>query len=104
MVNLKRIKFVRREQGYTQPSSSLAGDQDRLYGKNVKNGPIFGSMETLSYIHLTLRNSFDSHEYGIAYGIELEGTCACAKKTPRQQYLMTWCQRVVPNDFPRDFG
>ena len=35
---------------------------------------------------------------------ELQGTCACANKTPRQQYLWTWCQSVVPNDFPRDFG
>ena len=64
VVNFKRINFVRREKGYTQPSSSLTGDQDRFYGKNVKNGPIFVSTETLSYIHLTLRTSFDSHEYG----------------------------------------
>ena len=23
---------------------------------------------------------------------------------PKQQYLRTWCQSVVPNDAPRDFG
>ena len=40
----------------------------------------------------------------IWYELELEETCACANKTPRQQYLWTWCQSVVPNDFPRDFG
>ena len=26
------------------------------------------------------------------------------KKIPRKQDLWTWCQRVVPNDVPRDFG
>ena len=35
---------------------------------------------------------------------ELELTCACANKIPRQQYLWTWCQSVVPNDVPQDFG
>ena len=30
--------------------------------------------------------------------------CACANKMPKQQYLWTWCQSVVPNDAPRDFG
>ena len=29
---------------------------------------------------------------------------ACASKIPKQQYLWTWCQSVVPNDAPRDFG
>ena len=32
------------------------------------------------------------------------GSCACANKIPKQQYLWTWCQSVVPNDAPRDFG
>ena len=57
--------------------------------------------KTLSYIHLTLGISFDSQEYGKK--LELEGTCACANKTSRQQYLWTWCQGVLPNDFPQDF-
>ena len=30
--------------------------------------------------------------------------CACANKIRKQQYLWTWCQSVVPNDAPRDFG
>ena len=30
--------------------------------------------------------------------------CACAYKVPIKQYLWKWCQSVVPNDFPRDFG
>ena len=32
------------------------------------------------------------------------GRCACAHKILKQQYLWTWCQSVVPNDAPRDFG
>ena len=35
---------------------------------------------------------------------EFQAMCACARKIPRQQYLWMWCQSVVPNDFPRDFG
>ena len=33
-----------------------------------------------------------------------QGSCVCANKIPKQQYLWTWCQGVVPNDAPRDFG
>ena len=36
--------------------------------------------------------------------VQLWGSCACANKIPKQQYLWTWCQSVVPNDAPRDFG
>ena len=36
--------------------------------------------------------------------LQFQGSCACANKTPKQQYLWTWCQSVVPNDAPRDFG
>ena len=28
----------------------------------------------------------------------------CANKMPMEQYLGKWCQDVVPNDVPRDFG
>ena len=37
-------------------------------------------------------------------GLLSYGNCACAKRIPRQQYLWTWRQSVVPNDAPRDFG
>ena len=36
--------------------------------------------------------------------LQLKGSCACANKIPKQQYLWTWCQSVVPKDAPRDFG
>ena len=36
--------------------------------------------------------------------LQFLGSCACANKIPKQQYLWTWCQSVVPNDAPRDFG
>ena len=36
--------------------------------------------------------------------LQFKGSCACANKTTVQQYLWTWCQSVVPNDAPRDFG
>ena len=36
--------------------------------------------------------------------LQFQGSCACANKTPKQQYLWTWCQSVVPNDAPRDFS
>ena len=32
------------------------------------------------------------------------GKLRMCKKISRKQYLWTWCQSVVPNDFPRDFG
>ena len=35
--------------------------------------------------------------------VQFSGSCACANKIPKQQYLWTWCQSVVPNDAPRDF-
>ena len=35
--------------------------------------------------------------------LQFQGSCACANKIPKQQYLWTWCQSVVPNDAPRDF-
>ena len=28
----------------------------------------------------------------------------CIKRGKSAQYLWTWCQSVVPNDVPRDFG
>ena len=36
--------------------------------------------------------------------LQFKGSCACANKILKQQYLWTWCQSVVPNDAPRDFG
>ena len=36
--------------------------------------------------------------------LQFKGGCACANKIPNQQYFWTWCQSVVPNDAPRDFG
>ena len=51
----------------------------------------------------TVMNSLDPTQFislpRIWHELELKGTCACAKKTPRQQYLWTWRQSVVPNDF-----
>ena len=34
----------------------------------------------------------------------IRGILRMRKKTLRQQFLWTWCQSVVPNNFPRDFG
>lgn len=36
--------------------------------------------------------------------IHFYGNCACANQIPMEQYLGTWCQGVVPNDVPRNFG
>ena len=36
--------------------------------------------------------------------LQFEGSYAYANKIPKQQYLWTRRQSVVPNDAPRDFG
>ena len=47
---------------------------------------------------------------GVLYSTNMEkktqfyGSCAYANRIPKQQYLWTWCQSVVTNNGPRDFG
>ena len=64
-------------------------------------------MRLLQFFQRVLKRSYlgqnASRDRIVAHNSKFEAVCACASKIPRQQYLWTRCQSVVPNDFPRDF-
>ena len=77
-------------------------------------GPESIGVRSFRSLVISIQSRFDTNwsRFGTPYvfspriweELQFSDSCACANKIPKQQYLWTWRQSVVPNDAPRDFG